>query len=139
MLKHIWIPVVVIGTAGTAGLIRVMRGNLLDVLEQQFVQTARFQGPHRARVVVYKHAVRNALHPLVMQLGMQLPEIFSGAAITSVVLNLPTLGEAYLVAVQAQDMFLAGSFLLIITALLIVGNIVADVLLAILDPRVTYE
>ena len=128
----------VIGTAGTAGLIRVMRGNLLDVLEQQYVQTARSKGLTE-RVVVYKHAVRNALHPLVMQLGMQLPEIFSGAAITSVVLNLPTLGEAYLTAVQAQDMFLAGSFLLIITALLIVGNIVADVLLAILDPRVTYE
>ena len=129
MLKHIWIPVLVIGTAGTAGLIRVMRGNLLDVLEQQYVQTARSKGLTE-RVVVYKHAARNALHPLVMQLGMQLPEIFSGAAITSVVLNLPTLGEAYLTAVQAQDMFLAGSFLLIITALLIVGNIVADVLLA---------
>ena len=138
MLKHIWIPVLVIGTSGTAGLIRVMRGNLLDVLEQQYVQTARSKGLTE-RVVVYKHAARNALHPLVMQLGMQLPEIFSGAAITSVVLNLPTLGEAYLIAVQSQDMFLAGSFLLIITALLIIGNIVADVLLAILDPRVSYD
>lgn len=138
MLKHIWIPVLVIGTSGTAGLIRVMRGNLLDVLEQQYVQTARSKGLTE-RVVVYKHAVRNALHPLVMQLGLQLPEIFSGAAITSVVLNLPTLGEAYLVAVQSQDMFLAGSFLLIITTLLIIGNIVADVLLAILDPRVSYD
>ncbi|MDC7233207.1 MAG: ABC transporter permease [Spirochaetales bacterium] len=138
LLKHLWVPVLVIGTSGTASLIRIMRGNLLDVLEQQFIQTARSKGLSE-RIVIYKHAVRNALHPLVMQLGMQLPEIFSGAAITSIVLNLPTLGSIYLTAVQEQDMYLAGSFLMIITVLLVVGNLIADILLAVLDPRVLYD
>lgn len=138
LFKNIWVPVIVIGTAGTAGLMRIMRGNLLDILEQQFVQTARAKGL-KENVVIYKHAVRNALHPLIMHLGMILPTIISGAAITAIVLGLPTTGPLYLEALQQQDMYLAGSFLMFLTILLLIGNLVADVLLAFVDPRVRYE
>lgn len=138
LMSHLWIPVIIVGTSGTAGLIRIMRGNLLDILGQQFIQTARAKGL-RETVVIYKHAVRNALHPLIMSLGMSLPGIISGAAITSIVLGLPTTGPLYLEALQQQDMYLAGSFLLLLTILLVIGNLLADILLALVDPRIRYE
>ena len=138
LFKNLWVPVVVIGTAGTAGLIRIMRGNLLDILGQEFIQTARAKGL-RETVVIYKHAVRNALHPLVMQLGMTMPRIISGAAITGIVLGLPTTGPLYLEALQNQDMYLAGSFLILLTVLLLIGNFFADIILAMLDPRIRYD
>lgn len=138
LFTNIWVPVIVIGTAGTAGLIRIMRGNLLDIVRQQYIQTARAKGLQE-NIVIYKHAVRNALAPLVMQLGMTLPQIISGAAITSIVLGLPTTGPLYLEALQNQDMYLAGSFLIFLTFLLVIGNLMADILLAWVDPRVRYD
>ena len=138
MLKHIWIPVIVVGMSGTAELIRMMRANLLDVLGQQFVQTARVKGL-KERVVVYKHAVRVAINPLISTAGMWLPRIISGATIASIVLSLPTTGPLYYRALLAQDMYLAGSFLMFLTVLLVLGNFLADLALAWADPRIRYE
>jgi len=137
-LKHLWIPVVVIGTAGTASIVRMMRGNLLDVLNLQYVQTARAKGLPEARVV-NKHAVRNAVQPLVMAFGMQFPRIISGATITSIVLSLPTLGPLLLNSLQSQDMYLAGTILFFQVFLLIIGNLFADFALVWVDPRVKYD
>lgn len=137
-LKHLWIPVVVLGTAGTAGLIRVMRGNLLETLGQQYVQTARAKGLAES-VVIYKHAVRVAINPLITQAGYTFPAILSGDAITSVILNLPTTGTLYLRALEVQDMYLAGTFLVFSALFLILGNLCADIALAIADPRIRYD
>lgn len=138
LLKHLWIPVIVVGTAGTASLIRIMRGNLLDVLNHQYIQTARAKGLSERRVI-YKHVLRNALHPLVMQLGMSMPTIISGSTVVAIVLNLPTIGPLYYRALQSQDMFLAGTLLLFMSFMLVVGNFLADILLVLLDPRIRYE
>jgi len=138
MLKHLWIPVIVVGTARTASLIRIMRGNLLDILNKHYVQTARAKGL-KERIVIYKHAVRNALHPLIMQLGLALPAILSGSTVVAIVLSLPTMGPLYFNALRSQDMFLAGTFLMFMSALLIFGNLFADILLAWVDPRIRYE
>ena len=138
LCKHLWIPIVVIGAHGTAWLSRVMRGNLLDVLNMQYVQTARAKGLKEG-VVIWKHAVRNALHPLVMVLGMSLPSIISGETVTSIVLNMPTTGPLYFRALLQQDMYLAATFLIFLAVLLLLGNLFADVLLAWLDPRIRYE
>lgn len=135
LLKHLWVPLVVISAGSTAALTRVMRANLLDVLHQQYVQTARAKGVSE-RVVIWKHATRNALHPLVMALGTTLPVLISGEAIVSIVLNLPTTGPLFLQALISKDMYLAGTLLIFLSALLIVGNLLADLLLAWLDPRV---
>lgn len=137
-LKHLWIPVVVIGLNGTAWVSRVMRGNLLDVLGMQYVQTARSKGLAE-RKVIWKHAVRNALHPLVMVLGTSLPAIVSGEVIVATVLNLPTSGPIYFRALIQQDMYLAGTFLVFLALILLIGNLLADILLAWLDPRIQYE
>lgn len=138
MLKHIWVPVVVVGTAGTAGLMRIMRGNLLDILNMQYVQAARARGLRESTVIV-KHAVRNALHPLIMLLGMSLPTIISGSLVVSIVLGLPTTGPLYFAALRQQDMFLAGTFLVFLAGMLVIGNFLADILLALVDPRIRYE
>ena len=138
LFKHLWIPIIVVGTAGTAGLIRIMRSNLLDILNQQFVATARAKGLKES-IVIYKHAVRNALHPLVMQLGMSMPQIISGAAITAIVLNLPTIGPLFLNSLMDQDMYLAGSILMLMSIFLVIGNLVADILLVLIDPRIKYD
>jgi peptide/nickel transport system permease protein len=137
-LKHLWIPIVVIGLNGTAWVSRVMRGNLLDVLGMQYVQTARSKGLAE-RKVIWKHAVRNALHPLVMVLGTSLPAIVSGEVIVATVLNLPTSGPIYFRALIQQDMYLAGTFLVFLAMILLIGNLLADILLAWLDPRIQYE
>jgi peptide/nickel transport system permease protein len=138
LLKHLWIPALIVAVTGTAGLIRTMRGNLLDVLRQNYVQAARAKGVAEG-TVVWKHAVRNAMHPLIMSLGMSLPGLISGTAITGIVLNLPVMGPMYLQAVRQQDIYLGGTFLILVTLLLIVGNLLADILLVIVDPRVRYD
>ena len=138
LLKHLWIPVVVIGVAGTAGTIRVMRGNLLDVLNQPYIITGRAKGLQE-RKVIYKYGVRNAIHPLIMSLGMSLPQIISGATIVSIVLNLPTMGPVLFTALTSQDMYLAGTILFFQVILLIIGNLLADIMLAWVDPRIRYE
>jgi peptide/nickel transport system permease protein len=137
-MGHIWIPVLVIAAASTAVLTRLMRANLLDVLNYQYVQTARAKGLKEA-LVIWKHAVRNALHPLVMALGTSLPALLSGEVIVSIVLNLPTDGPLYFTALQTKDEYLAMSFLLVTSALLVLGNLLADLLLVWLDPRVRLE
>ncbi len=134
LLKHLWIPLVVISAGSTAWLTRVMRANLLDVLNQQYVQTARAKGVLERRVI-WKHAVRNAIHPLIMALGTTLPILISGEAIVGIVLNLPTTGPLFLDALINQDMYLAVTLLMFLSLLLIVGNLLADIALAWVDPR----
>lgn len=138
LLGHLWIPLIVIGAANTAWLSRITRANLLDVLGMQYVQTARAKGLPR-RTVIWKHAFRNALHPLIMVLGGSLPAIISGEAIVSMVLNLPTTGPIYFTALLEKDMYLAGTFLMFLAILLLLGNLLADILLAWVDPRIRYE
>lgn len=138
LLRHLWVPIVVVGTSGTAGLIRMMRGNLLDTLNMEYVKAARARGLREQKVVV-KHAVRNAIHPLIMILGMSLPGIISGATVVSIVLSLPTTGPLYFSALQVQDMYLAVTFLIFLSVMLVIGNFLADILLALVDPRIRYE
>ena len=138
LLAHIWVPVVVIGTGTTASVIRIMRGNLMDVLGQQHIQTGRAKGLRESKVIV-KYGVRIAINPLVSRLGLQLPNLLSGAVVTGIVLGLPTAGPIFLTALTSQDMFLAGAFLLISATFLLMGNLLADILLAWLDPRIRYE
>ncbi|MEM7128220.1 MAG: ABC transporter permease [Chloroflexota bacterium] len=138
LLKHLWIPVVVVGTSGTAGLIRMMRGNMLDVLKMGYVTTARSKGVSESGVI-WRHAIRNAVHPLIMVLGTSLPQLISGATIVSIVLSLPTTGPLYFSALRQQDMYLAGTFLVFLAALLVIGNFLADILLVLVDPRIRYD
>ena len=127
-----------VGINGTAGLMRIMRGNLLDVLGQPFVQTARAKGLKES-VVVIKHAARIAINPLITILGMSLPNILSGATIVAIVLGLPTVGPLLLRALVAEDIYLAGTLLMMFSLLLIIGNILADIALAWADPRIRYD
>ena len=138
LIQHLWIPVIVLGLNGTAGLMRIMRGNLLDVLGQPFIQTARAKGL-KEWIVVVKHAVRLAINPLVSILGMSLPTILSGAAIVSVVLGLPTVGPLLLRSLLDEDIYLAGTLIMLLSSLLVIGNLLADIALAWVDPRIRYE
>jgi peptide/nickel transport system permease protein len=135
ILGHLWVPVIVIGTAGTAGMIRRLRANLLDELHKQYVTTAKAKGVAPGKLLV-KYPLRMALNPFIADIGNLLPEIISGAAIVSVVLSLETTGPMLLGALQSQDMYLAGSFLMALAMLTVVGNLVSDLALAVLDPRI---
>jgi peptide/nickel transport system permease protein len=135
VLEHLWIPVVVIGTSGTAGMIRRLRANLLDELHKQYVVTARAKGLHPFRILI-KYPLRVALNPFIADIGNLLPQVISGAAIVSVVLSLPTTGPMLLRALQSQDMYLAGSFLMVLALLTVIGTLVSDIALAALDPRI---
>ncbi len=138
LLAHLWIPMVVLGTAGTAGLIRTMRANLLDELGRPYVVTARAKGVAENRLLV-KYPVRLALNPFVSGLNDVLVQLVSGAAIVSIVLSLPTTGPLLLRALMSQDMYLAGSFILMLSVLTVVGTLLSDILLAWLDPRIRYR
>jgi peptide/nickel transport system permease protein len=135
VLSHLWIPVIVIGLSGTAGMIRRLRANLLDELQKQYVTTARAKGLSPFRTLM-KYPLRMALNPFISDIGSLLPHIISGAAVVSVVLNLPTTGPMLLDALRSQDMYLAGSFLMFLAALTVVGMFVSDLALAALDPRI---
>ena len=135
LLTHLWVPMVVLGTAGTAGLIRVTRAMLLDELEKQYVITARAKGIHERRLI-FKYPVRIALNPVASTIGWSLTEIISGAPIVAVVLSLPTTGPVLLRSLLSQDMYLAGAFFLLLSVLTVVGTFISDVLLALLDPRI---
>jgi len=137
-LWHLWPAIVVMGTARMATVIRQMRGNLLDILGEQYVQTARSKGLSEIRVVL-KHAVRNAINPLITMLGFELPYLIGGALITAIVLNLPTVERAFYGALLSQDIYVAASGLLFFSFLLLVGNLIADILLATVDPRIRYD
>lgn len=138
MCSHLVLPIIVIGTAGTGGLVRVLRGMVLDELRKEYVSTARAKGLAE-RIVIWKHVMRIAILPTISTIGWVLPQIVSGEAITAVVLNLPTTGVAMLDALQAQDMYVAGSFVLLLSTLTIIGTLVSDILLAYLDPRIKYD
>lgn len=138
LLNHLWIPVIIIGTAGTAGLIRIMRANLLDELHKPYVVTARAKGLSERRLLL-KYPVRMALNPFVSTLGWTLPTLVSGAAIVSIVLSLPTTGPLLFRALLSQDMYLAGSFIMMLSTLTVIGTLLSDILLAWLDPRIRYD
>jgi peptide/nickel transport system permease protein len=138
LLKHLWVPVIVVGTAGTAGLIRTMRANLLDELRKPYVETGRSKGLSE-RVLILRYPVRVAINPLISNLGFVFPQIISGETITSVVLGLPTTGPLFLRALLSQDMYLAGSFILMLAVMTMIGVLVSDILLAWSDPRIRYD
>ena len=138
MLKHLPIPIIVIGTAGTAGLIRVLRGCLLDELRKQYVITARAKGVSE-RTLLFKYPVRVAINPIVSTIGWMLPAIVSGETITAIVLSLPTTGPLLLDALMSQDMYLAGSIIIFLTILTVIGTFLSDILLVWIDPRIRYE
>jgi peptide/nickel transport system permease protein len=135
ILEHIWIPVIIIGTAGTAGMVRRLRANLLDELNKQYVMTARAKGLHPFRVLV-KYPLRMSLNFFISDIGSILPAVISGAEITAVVLSLETTGPMLIRALQSQDMYLAGSFLMFLSFLTVVGVLISDIALALFDPRI---
>lgn len=135
ILQHIWIPVVIIGTAGTAAMIRRLRANLLDELQKQYYVTALAKGLPRSRAL-FKYPLRMALNPFISDIGGILPSLISGSTIVAMILNLPTLGPIYLAALQSQDMYLAGFFVLWTALLTVIGVLISDLALAALDPRI---
>lgn len=138
VLAHLWIPVIVIGASGTAGMIRRLRANLLDELQKQYVVTGRAKGLPARRLLI-KYPLRMALNPFVADIGNILPHVISGAAIVSIVLSLPTTGPMLLQALRSQDMYLAGSFLMFLATLTVIGVLLSDLLLAVLDPRIRFQ
>jgi peptide/nickel transport system permease protein len=136
--RHMFIPIIVLSTRTVASLLRYMRSSLLDVLRQDYVTTARAKGLSE-RVVIYKHAVRNAINPLITIFGFQLGGILGGAALTEIVLNWPGIGSLMLNAVRGLDYYLVMGNLIIGGVMLILGNLTADILLALSDPRIRYE
>ncbi len=135
ILEHLWVPVIVIGTSGTAGMIRRLRANLLDELHKQYVTTAKAKGVTPKKTLI-KYPLRMAINPFIADIGNVLPEIISGSAIVSVVLSLETTGPMLLRSLQSQDMYLAGSFLMFLAMLTVIGTLVSDLALAVLDPRI---
>ena len=138
LLRHLWIPVVVIGIGGTAGVIRVMRANLLDELKKPYVVMARSKGLSEVKAVL-KYPVRIAVNPFLSTVGWVLPSLIAGETITSVVLGLPTAGPLFLAALRNEDMQLAGAFVMLSATLTVIGTLLSDILLAIVDPRIRYE
>ena len=138
VLEHLWAPVLVIGITGTAGMIRRLRANLLDELQKQYVTTARAKGLPERRLLL-RYPMRVALNPFIADVGSLLPQLVSGAVIVSVVMSLPTSGPLLLSALQSQDTYLAGSFLMFLATLTVVGMFISDVALALLDPRIRLE
>lgn len=138
MFKHIWPVLIIAGLGGVARNLRVMRGNLLDVLGAQYVTTARSKGLKESTVMV-KHAVPNALHPIVAYQGTVLPYMMQGEMEAAIVLNLPTMGPLFYSSLVTQDIYIAGCFLLMYGVLIVLGNLASDVFLAVLDPRIRYS
>ena len=136
-LAHLWIPIIIIGASGTAAMIRILRANLTDELHKPYVLTARAKGLAEYKVIL-RYPVRIALNPFVSAIGWVLPHLVSGVTIVAIVLNLPTAGPLLFRALVSQDMYLAGSFILLLSALTLVGMLVSDVLLALLDPRIRF-
>jgi len=136
--NHLLWPTIIVGLAGTAQLIRIMRGNLLEILGQQYITTARAKGLAE-NIVVNKYAVRVAINPLISVMGMELPNLINGATLLGIVLSLPTIGPMFLNALKNQDIYLAGTILLMLAVLLMFGNLLADLTLVWVDPRIRYE
>ena len=137
LLKHLVVPMIVVGLAGTAGLIRILRANLLDEIKKPYVELARAKGVKEARLIV-KYPLRIAINPFISSIGWILPSLISGTVITAVVLDLPTAGPVFLYSLRNQDMPLAGAFIMIMASLTIFGTLISDILLAIIDPRIRF-
>lgn len=138
LINHLWVPIIILGTSNAAGLIRIMRNNLLDELHKPYVETARSKGLSE-RQLLWKYPVRLALNPFISTIGWSLPVLISGDTIVAVVLGLPTTGPLLLSSLLSQDMYLAGSFVLILSAFTVIGTFISDILLAILDPRIRFD
>ena len=138
LLSHLWIPAIVLGTSGTAALIRIMRANVLDELNKPYVSTARAKGLGEMRLVL-KYPVRVALNPFISTVGYVLPYLMSGSVIVSLVLSLPTIGPVLLKSLQSQDMYLAGTIILLLGMLTVLGTLLSDLLLVITDPRIRID
>lgn len=139
LLNHLWVPALISAVTGTGGLIRIMRGNLLETLGQPFVEAARARGLKNNQVI-WKHAVRIAINPLIVILGSEaLPSIITGSALVSIVLNLPTIGPLFVDSLRKLDMFMAGTCIVLFTMLLLIGNLLSDLALAWVDPRIRLE
>lgn len=138
LLKHLWIPVIILAVSGTASLIRIMRANMLDELAKPYVTTARAKGLSEFHLLM-KYPVRVALNPFISTITWLLPNLVSGSIIVAIVLNLPTAGPLLLQSLMSQDMYLAGAFVLLICALTLVGSLISDILLALVDPRIRLE
>ena len=138
LITHLPVPIVVVGTAGTAALVRIMRATMLDELRKQYVITARSKGVEE-RSLLFKYPVRIAVNPLVSTIGWLLPEIISGATVTAIVLSLPTTGPLLLTALLQQDMYLAGSIIVVLSLLTVIGTLISDLLLVLVDPRIRME
>jgi peptide/nickel transport system permease protein len=135
---HILPAVVILGLAGTAQLQRIMRSNMLDVLDQQHITTARAKGL-KERVVINKYAVRLAINPMISVMALEIPKVINESALVGIVMMIPTLGPIYLHALLTQDIYLSGTILLIMVLMLMVSNLIADIVLAIVDPRIVYS
>lgn len=138
LIEHLWIPMLIIGTSGAAGLIRTMRANMLDEISQPYVETARAKGLSERRLI-WKYPVRVALNPFISTVGYALPDLVGGVMIIAVVLNLPTVGPLLLRSLLSQDMFMAGAIVLITSILTVIGTLISDILLAVFDPRIRLE
>jgi peptide/nickel transport system permease protein len=138
LIKHVWPVIVIAGLGGVARNMRVMRGNLLDVLNSQYVTTARSKGLTETKTM-YKHAVPNALHPVVAYQGTALPYMLQGELEVAIIMGIPSVGPMFYDSLVTQDIYISGSFLLIYGALIVIGNLLADIFLAILDPRIRYS
>jgi peptide/nickel transport system permease protein len=138
LLKHLWIPILVMWANGVGGLVRIMRTNTLDVLGEPFIRAARAKGL-KERVVIYRHAARIAVNPVISMAGMSLPTLVSGETIIAIVLGLPTVGPLLYQSLTDQDMFLAGALIMMTSVLLLCGNLLADIALAWADPRIRYD
>ena len=135
LFKHLWVPMLILGTSGTARLSRIVRANLLDELSKPYVETARAKGLPEWKLIL-KYPTRLALNPFVSTAGWELTELFSGSLIVATVMSLPTIGPLLLRALISQDMFMAGAILLILTVLTLVGTLISDLILAAMDPRI---
>ncbi len=138
LMSHIWVAMIVLGISGTAGMIRILRGNLLDELRKQYVITARAKGLPRIKLLL-KYPVRIAVNPIISTMGWLLPGIVSGSIIVAVVMNLPMVGPLLLRSLQSQDMYMAGSMVMLMAFLTVIGTLMSDILLVIIDPRIRFE
>jgi peptide/nickel transport system permease protein len=138
LMTHLWLPVIILAVSSTASLIRVMRANMLDELPKPYVTTARAKGLSEFRLLV-KYPMRIALNPFISTIAWLLPNLISGSVVVAIVLNLPTAAPLLLQSLMSQDMYLAGAFVLLICALTLIGSLISDILLALVDPRIRLE
>ncbi len=135
---HLWPPAIILGLASTAQLMRIMRNGMLDAMNQQYITTARAKGL-REREVINRYAVRSAINPVVSVLAMEVPKMISSSILIGVVMSVPTTGPLFLNALLSQDMYVAGTFLMLMSVMLLIANLIADLALAWLDPRIVYS